>query len=247
MLKEVKLKNGSTVVKGTTPKGRVEFAHVYEPQRQIGDQAIEPTYSINLIMDGNDEVKRFIDCLDAEMNKAEEMAQEAANQAKGRSKGKLPTKHDENYGEVYDDDGNPTGQYFVKAKAKAEGITQAGKKWKFKPTIFDAKGVPFPEKNPPMIGNGSTGRLALTAYAYAAPIGYGISIRLEAVQIIDLVEYNGKSATDYGFSVEEGYSVDEVAPLTLDGENEAPDELEPGEQPKSYRSRMTEDEGDGDF
>ena len=242
MLKDVKLKNGNTVVKGTTPKGSVEFAHVFEPQTKIGDQPIDPTYSITLLMDGTDEVRSFIGQLDVELMKAEDMATEAANQAKGRSKGKLPVKHDENFGEVYDDDGNPTGQFFVKAKAKAEGITQSGKAWKFKPTVFDAKGKTFPEKDPPMIGNGSTGRLALTAYAYAAPVGYGVSIRLEAVQILNLVEYGGRSAADYGFAIEEGYSVEDPAPI---GEDDA--DLAVEEQPKSYRNRMQNTEEDGDF
>lgn len=246
MLKETKLKNGSVVIKGTTPKGRVEYAHILEPQRQIGDQVIEPTYSVTLLMDDSPEVRQFIGQLDAEMDKAENMAQETANQAKGRSKGKLPTKHDENYGQVYDDDGNPMPQYFVKAKAKAEGVTQSGKAWKFRPTVFDSKGKPWPEKNPPLIGNGSVGRLALTAYAYAAPIGYGVSIRLEAAQIIDLVEYGGRSATDYGFAVEEGYDISDPAPKALDDDS-SPDELDVGEQPKSYRQKMTQDDDGGDF
>ena len=247
MLKEVKLKNGNTVVKGVTPKGRVEYAHVYEPQTKIGDQAIEPTYSITLVMNGSEEVKGFISNLDAELKKAELMAQESASQAKGRSKGKLPPCHDENYGPVYDDNGNPTGEYFVKAKAKAEGVTQTGKKWKFRPTVFDSKGKPFPEADPPQIGNGSVGRLALTAYAYAAPIGYGVSIRLEAVQILDLVEWSGKSASDFGFAIEDGYDLMEPAPLAMaDEDSAAPEDLDVGEQPKSYRPRMKQDE-DGDF
>lgn len=246
MMKETKLKNGSVVIKGTTPKGRIEYAHVLEPQRSIGDQAIEPTYSITLIMDESLEVMQFLGNLDAEMDKAENMARESANQAKGRSKGKLPTKHDENYGQVYDDDGNPLPQYFVKAKAKAEGITQSGKAWKFKPTVFDSKGKPWPEKDPPLIGNGSIGRLALTAYAYAAPIGYGVSIRLEAVQIIDLVEYGGRNATDYGFMVEDGYDISDPAPKALDNDS-SPDEFDVGEQPKSYRQKMEQDDDGGDF
>ena len=247
MLKNVKLKNGSTVVKGTSPKGLIQYAHVFEPQRMIGDQAIEPTYSITLLMDGTDEVRSFIAQLDVELMKAEQMAQDAANQAKGRSKGKLPIKHDENYGEVYDDDGNPTGQFFIKAKAKAEGITNSGKAWKFRPTVFDSKGKPFPEKDPPLIGNGSTGRIAITAYAYAAPIGYGVSIRLEAVQVINLVEYGGKTAMDFGFAVEEGYSVDDPAPIGEEPDNVDPDSLEQSEQPKSYRPKMQMTDEEGDF
>jgi len=243
MLKTVKLKNGNVVLRGTTPKGRFEYAKVFEPQTKIGDQAIEPTYSATLIMNDSEEVQEFINQLQGELEKATGLAEEAASKVKGR-KAKMPICHDENFGQVYDDDGNPTGEFYIKAKAKAEGETQAGKRWKFKPTVFDAKGKPFPEQDPPLVGNGSTGRLAITAYAYAAPIGYGVSIRLDAAQVLNLVEYNGRSASDYGFAVEEGYSIDDAAPL---GDAD-PNLSDVEEQPKSYRSRLSEpDDETGDF
>lgn len=242
MLKEIKLKNGSTQLKGTTPKGTAEYAKVLEPQTKIGDQVIEPTYSMTLIMDSTDpQAENIIRQLQGELAKAEKMAQDFASKAKGSKKGKLPPCHDENFGDCFDDDGNPIDKVFIRAKAKAEGITQSGKKWVFKPTVFDAKGTPFPEKDPPLIGNGSVCRMAISAFPYAAAVGYGVSIRLEAVQVLKLVEFNSRSANSYGFETEEdGYSVSESSPFDQASEDE---ELAERPQPKSYR----DEEESGDF
>ena len=77
MLKTVKLKNGNVVLRGTTPKGRFEYAKVFEPQTKIGDQAIEPTYSATLIMNDSEEVQEFINQLQGELEKATGLAEEA--------------------------------------------------------------------------------------------------------------------------------------------------------------------------
>lgn len=230
MLKEKRMKNGSVVLTGVTPAGAVEYAKVFEPQTKIGDQTIDPTYSVTIYLDDKD--SEIIKQLDEQMKIAEDMATEQASKVKGR-KPKLPTCHDENFGAEVDEDGNETGRYFIKAKAKAEGITKAGKRWKFKPPVFDATNTPFPEKDPPLIGNGSVCRLAITAYPYAAPIGYGVSIRLEALQVLKLVEYNGRSGGSFGFEVEDdGYKVSKT------DETAFSDEEEEMEQPTSYRDQM---------
>lgn len=233
MLKEKTLKNGNTVLTGTTPKGEIQYAHVFEPQTKVGDQTIDPTYSVTIFLDGDDTaVQNIMSQLDEQLHIAEEMATEATSKVKGR-KPKLPTCHDENFGPEVDEEGNETGRFYIKAKAKAEGVTQSGKKWKFTPPVFDGTNTPFPEKDPPLIGNGSVCRLAITAFPYAAPIGYGVSIKLDAMQVLKLVEYNGRDAESFGFEAEEdGYRVtkEEEATVFSDEEEEA--------QPTSYREQM---------
>lgn len=239
MLKEKKLKNGNTVLTGATPKGEVQYAHVFEPQTKIGEQTIDPTYSVTLFFKADEPaVETLMTQLGEQLRIAEEMATEQVSKVKGR-KPKLPTCHDENFGPEIDENGNETGRVYVKAKAKAEGVTQSGKKWAFKPAVFDGTNTPFPEENPPAIGNGSICRAAITAFPYAAAIGYGVSIRLDALQVINLIEYNGKSAESYGFEAEEdGYKVGKEN----DDRIEAFEDEEEQEQPKSYRSRMTEED-----
>lgn len=245
MLKEKKLKNGNTVLTGATPKGIASYVKVYEPQTKVGETTVEPFYSATIYMNGKDPaVETLMTQLGEQLRIAEEMATEQASKVKGR-KPKLPKCNDENFGSEYDENGNETGRYYIRAKAKASGITPNGKKWSFKPAVFDGSNVPFPEKNPPLIGNGSTIRFGITAFPYAQPIGYGVSIRLDAIQVIDLVEYNGKSAESFGFEVEaNSYKVskeDEKAAVFYDEEEER-------EQPTSYRDRMTdEDKEAADF
>ena len=137
MLKEKKLKNGKIMLEGTTPKGKSLYAKVHEPQSKIGGQPVDPFYSITLLMDKDDPAaQNFIQQLDNFMEQAELLANEFVSKAKGRQRQK-PQLQNANYGEYFDDEGNETNYYFIKAKAKASGTTQAGKKWNFKPSVFD--------------------------------------------------------------------------------------------------------------
>lgn len=72
--------------------------------------------------------------------------------------------------------------------------------------LFDSKGKPIMDK--PKVGNGSVIKTSFTAMPYFNQInkGVGLSLRLVAVQIIDLVEFNSGNAESYGFDAEEeGY------------------------------------------
>ena len=243
MLKEKKLKNGKIMLEGTTPKGKSLYAKVHEPQSKIGGQPVDPFYSITLLMDKDDPAaQNFIQQLDNFMKQAELLANEFVSKAKGRQRQK-PQLQNANYGEYFDDEGNETNYYFIKAKAKASGTTQAGKKWNFKPSVFDAKGTPFPTKNPPLVGNDSICRVAVGVTPYCQAIGYGLSIHLDAVQVLDLVEYNNRSAKGYGFETEEdGYSINNSAsfPEETDEEDGAVFSDDHGEMPKSYRDEAAD-------
>jgi hypothetical protein len=107
-----------------------------------------------------------------------------------------------------DDDGNENGLLVIKAKAKASGGGgDTGKKaWKRKITIFDAKGKKI--ENPPLIYGGSQLKVAVRAVPYYSPKDniVGVTLYLEAVQVIELVSSGGgKSADSFGFGSEDGY------------------------------------------
>lgn len=84
-------------------------------------------------------------------------------------------------------------------KDNEDGSTTFNFKSKNPPKIFDAKGNPV--KNPAdlRIGGGSAIKVAAAAKAYNAGGNTGVTLYLNAVQIIDLVEYNGSP-----FGQEEG-------------------------------------------
>lgn len=83
--------------------------------------------------------------------------------------------------------------------------------------VFDAKGKAL--KVIPDIWSGTTAIVAGELRPFSMPIGVGISLRLNAAQIIELASGGGsKSAAGYGFGAHEGgFSAD-------DAEEEAPAE-----------------------
>lgn len=107
--------------------------------------------------------------------------------------------------------GDETGRVIVKAKMTASGISaKTGKPWTRKPNIFDAKGHQL--KNPPQIGGGTEMKLSVELLPYYAANDktIGVSFRLEAAQIIKLVQFGARDAAGYGFGEEDGDDLSEA-------------------------------------
>jgi hypothetical protein len=110
---------------------------------------------------------------------------------------------------VYDrDTGDDTGNVEFKFKLKAKVRKRDGTTYEQQPAVVDSKRVPLTKET--LIGNGSKVKIAFEPVSYVMPSTKkaGVSLRLKAVQVIDLVEY-GNSATSV-FDEEDGY----VAPAT---------------------------------
>tara|TARA_Y100000361_G_scaffold67705_1_gene59630 strand:- start:13484 stop:14086 length:603 start_codon:yes stop_codon:yes gene_type:complete len=97
------------------------------------------------------------------------------------------------------------GEYEIYAKQVAKKDTRKGL-LEFNVAVFDAKGQKLQET--PKIGSGSKLKMGVEIYPYYTDLnGFGYTLRLKAVQIIDLVEYSAGDASSYGFSSEEeGYT-----------------------------------------
>jgi len=110
--------------------------------------------------------------------------------------------------EEVDDQGNLTGNWLLKVKQKAQ-ITTANGIVDMKVALFDAKRRPTNAE----IGGGSTLKVATTIVPYTMPSNkaVGISLRLYAVQVINLVE-GGSEGDGSMFDVEDGFS-DETSEL----------------------------------
>lgn len=111
------------------------------------------------------------------------------------------------YSAVYDEETEEeTGEVEFNFKMTASGVrAKDGKEWTRKPAIFDASGKRMVK--PPQIWGGTEGKVTFEVLPYFTPIaGAGISLRLSAVQILELVSGGQKSASSYGFGVEEGYT-----------------------------------------
>ena len=106
-----------------------------------------------------------------------------------------------------DEDGKPTGNVILKTKLKSRVVKKDGTFFDQRPKVFDAKGVLISKV--PQIGPGSTVRLSVSFNLYNTAIGAGLSLRLEAVQLLDLIEKGSRDAKGYGFGEEDGFEADD--------------------------------------
>jgi len=156
-----------------TPVGFAMWAWLNKPKPPFGG-------------DADKGAKYMIDvCFDRTDPKWKEWGAEfkRAAEAVGGVGVKLPIKQ-----EIGEDE-QPTGRMQISFKTSE----------KFKPDVFDKFGKKIPENV--LLGNGSKVRVAYTINKYDG-FGGGINLYLSAVQVVELVEYQGRSAEAYGFDVE---------------------------------------------
>ena len=80
--------------------------------------------------------------------------------------------------------------------------TKDGRTIEQRPILFDAKMRPMNDR----VGGGSIVRVGFEPHLWFVPAtGVGLSLRLKAVQVLELREGGGRTATDFGFSEEEGF------------------------------------------
>lgn len=129
-----------------------------------------------------------------------------------------------------DQDGNATGNVVFKSKLKAKIRSKTGAVYNQKPNVVDAKRNPMTGIQ--LVGNGSIVKIAVEPITYYMPSSkqVGVSLRLKAMQVIDLVEHGVPSA-DSLFDDEEGFVAKAIAkdtPTTdfddVDTEGKASDE-----------------------
>ena len=115
------------------------------------------------------------------------------------------------YEEEIDDQGNLTGYYLFKFKQKAKIQTHDWRSIDMKVAIVDASRTPTDAQ----IGGGSEVKIAATVIPYAMSTNkaFGLALRPQAVQIINLVSpMNGNVVSM--FDDEDGFKAEEKAPVT---------------------------------
>lgn len=178
-----------------TPAGIAQYPRLNVPDTKF---VTEGVYSVKLEFTG-DEAQELSAFLDTKM-------QESFAEAKKENPAKKIKEADAPYS------WNDNGILSVNFKMKAAGTTKDGKAWNRKPAIFDAKGKPLDVSL--TVGGGSKLIISYTpAPFYTALIGAGLSMRLEAVQVIDLKEggSNAQSSDSFGFKEQDGFDAKEVA------------------------------------
>jgi hypothetical protein len=183
-----------------TPLGEVvEFCSLNKPSKQ------HDTYVVQIACDGkSEETTKLISMIDGMIPDAKKLAAEKGATAKTAADWRLLKPY--RFEEV---DGKETGRVIFSCKANGS-ITDKDTKQKSParpPEAFNAQGAKIQMPN---VGKGSMVRAAggVTPWALSKGQGrggeYGIKLWLNAVKIVDLVEYGGGTASSYGFGDDDG-------------------------------------------
>jgi hypothetical protein len=177
--------------------GIARYAYLTEPDEYEGKKQ----YKIDVIYpEVTPYVKKLIAAIDkraeAELAKAKSGAKTKAAAKKCKMCEDMP------YAEVEDDDGNKTGEMRFRFKMNYQYKNKSGKVVTLKPALFNAKGEKI--EGDIRIGSGSLVKVAFNFYPFTTPkVGSGVSLRMNAVQVIKLVEWGGGTAEEFGFGEEE--------------------------------------------
>ena len=153
--------------KYVSPTGIALSPHLQQPDTKFTSDGI---YSVKLKLTGED-AKLFAEFLDSKMN-------ESFKEAKVKHKGVIIKRADPPYS--WDD----SGDLIVSFRSKASGVTKEGRAWVRKPALFNDDLTPHES-----IEEVTAGTKVVVSYTPASfftqMIGAGISLRLEAIQLLD--------------------------------------------------------------
>ncbi|OUU24129.1 MAG: hypothetical protein CBB97_12315 [Candidatus Endolissoclinum sp. TMED37] len=140
--------------------------------------------------------------------------------AKELGKGKKVSPNNLPYKEQLDDQEQPTGNYILNFKQKSKINMKDGSQIDIKPMIVDSKGRKMGNEQ---IWGGTKCRVSALLVPYLRGSNYGCTMRLKAVQIIDLVSSKNGDMSSHGFKEEKGYESPDTDSATKD---EVPEEAE---------------------
>lgn len=186
----------------TTPKGVAVYPHLSKPDTKFKAEGV---YHIKLKLDGI-EAASLAGAIDNAMKESLKAARIQVTESHGADKAKKVGLSDAPYSRD-ETDGSVTFSFKMNATGKSR---KTGEQFTMKPVIFNAQGVPTEGMK---IGGGSIVRVSyeIVPFYKTAKVGAGVTLRLQAVQVITLVEY-GANAASYGFTNEEGETTDGETP-----------------------------------
>ena len=185
-----------------TPAGVALYPKLNEPDTKF---KAEGQYSVKLRLSAED-AQELIDEIDSLADAAFE---EALAEAKNEREKKKIKRADPAYSAEEDEDGKETGNFLFNFKMAASGVSKkTGKEWTRTCPVFDAKRKPIDLKTV-QIGSGSVVKVAYVLSPFSTAIGVGVSLRLEAVQVLERREWGSRDASAFGFGDEEGFEAEE--------------------------------------
>lgn len=174
----------------TTPKGIAQYPWLSIPDTKYNKP--EGVYKVDLIIPKADAIPL--------LKQINEVFAENVDKETKKAKGQDILKAKPPYWEELDDAGQPTGNVVVRFKSK------------YKPAIFDAKGIPMVNSS---IWGGSELKVTATIGTWCTSLlGAGVSLYIKGVQVIQYVEGRSGGAEAFGFTEEVGY--EHKAPETFE-------------------------------
>lgn len=175
-----------------TPAGIAMWAHVQKPKpafvNKAGKTEGSPKYQIDVVFDPADpQWAPWVEGIRSQLKALP--TQTRLNKETGKTENipkQSPVKRE------FDDNDPPQATGKLVATFKTSD--------KYKPGVFDRYGRPIPETV--LIGNGSKVEVSYTPNTYDG-FGGGINFYLNAIRVIDLVEYQKQSADSAGFKVDQ--------------------------------------------
>lgn len=218
-----------------SPKGKFIYPKLTKPDTKFDPEGV---YSVRVAIPAEDAAP-MVEMID---DAIEKKYQEALEEAGTPAKRKKVKKADAPYQPEEDDDGNETGNIVFNFKLKAVGRnTKTGETWKNVVKLYDAKNreIPPAKRGALKIGGGTVGCIAYQLNPfYTAQVGAGVSLRLLAAQIVELVEFGG----GFAFGSEDGgFSSDD-----LDDDDEGFGSKSTDEDDEDESEEDASDDGDED-
>ncbi|MBU4567021.1 MAG: hypothetical protein KKE29_20080 [Proteobacteria bacterium] len=194
--------------RSVTPKGVAFFPKLDEPDTRFDTDGV---YKIGLLLD-EQEGEKFLAFLNEKRDEAVEFIKDTREDIKPAKLKKMGAA-DVSCKMEEDDEGEETGNYIFNFKMKAKVTSKkTGKTYEFRPGVFDAKGNAIDPTETPIWG-GSVVKIAYELSPYYTPKDNeaGVSLRLEAVQVIERQGPGERSASSYGFGEEDGFDASKEA------------------------------------
>lgn len=184
---------GNKNVRITTPPGEFVYPHMNSPDTKFvaeGEYHVKGRWT-------RDEAEALIEKLE-EVRDTFHAAWVTEGKDAKENKQRAAYTIAEVFEEELDDDGEETGKVLIKAKMKAHVVSKRlGKEWDQAPRLFDSQNNAI-DPDEVKIGGGTIGRLNcdVIPYAMASTKTVGVSLRLQAAQIIELRTFGGGSPFD---------------------------------------------------
>jgi hypothetical protein len=207
--------------KDTQLTGRVvaHYPHLNKPDDRYNPD--KPEYKVSIIYENEEAASDMIEVIKTAQGQAVE---DAVNQAREEAKKKGKKFNEERFRsslklanlpikEELDEDDDPTGRIIIGPfKMRARGVTKDGREWERECPVFDGAGKPVDLEAVSIWGGSILNICYFIDTYYTAALGAGVSLKLEAVQVLELRSGKAKTAAGFGFNTDgEGLAQDDDA------------------------------------